>query len=208
MKKLFNITLHLDERSVYNKTAVMEDLDMSTIKILDKEVNEIFRKPTEEWSLHVTSGYFTWYQSKRAYNRVNKNKLIDVRTERGWDNLFKNPKLAKQQLEQRISDYSITKNTYRKNGEFNNEKVFFYLPSDESELNMTATGGKVIQYSFDVVLGILDKPDTHGEIRVYHSSFEGVMTALNKIKRGIEYGILDSYYLNPINEYLISITEK
>ncbi|WP_239740376.1 hypothetical protein [Mammaliicoccus sp. P-M59] len=206
MKKLYNITLHLDERSVYNKTAVMEDLDMSTIKILDKELNEIFQKPTEEWSLNLCRD-FTWYQSKRAYNRVNKNKLINVRTERGWGT-FKNPKLAKKELEQRTSDYSITKNTYRKNGEFNNEKVFFYLPSDETELKMDATGGKVIQYSFDIVLGILDKPDTHGEIRVYHSSFEGVMTALNKIKRGIEYGILDSYYLNPINEYLISITEK
>ncbi|UXU70236.1 hypothetical protein [Mammaliicoccus sciuri] len=208
MKKLFNITLHLDERSVYNKTAVMEDLDMSTIKILDKGLNEIFRKPTEEWSLHVTSGYFTWYQSKRAYNRVNKNKLIDVRNERGWDNLFKNPKLAKQQLEQRISDYSITKNTYRKNGEFNNEKVFFYLPSDESELNMTATGGKVIHYSFDIVLGVLNKPDTFGEIKISEETFENIMIALNKVKWGIEHGILDSHYLNPINEYLISITEK
>lgn len=207
MKKLYNITLHLDERSVYNKTAVVEDLDISTIKILDKELNEIFQKPTEEWSLNLCRD-FTWYQSKRAYNRVNKNKLIDVRTERGWGSSFKNPKLAKLELEQRISDYSITKNTYRKNGEFNNEKVFFYLPSDESELNMIATGGKVYHYSFNIVLGVLNKPDTFGEIKISEETFENIMIALNKVKWGIEHGILDSHYLNPINEYLISITEK
>lgn len=206
MKKIHNITLHFDDRSVYNKTAVTEDLDISTIKLLDKELDAIFQKITEEWSLNLCQD-FTWYQSKQAYNRVNKNKLINVRTESGWSN-FKNPKLAKKELEQRTSDYSITKNTCRKNGEFNNEKVFFYLPNDESELKMDATGGKVIQYSFDIVLGILDKPDTFGEIRIYEETFENIMTALNKVKWGIEYGILDSHYLNPINEYLKSIADK